>query len=65
MKDKFLDIMKSNTGYVAKQNDYMKDIQMKAKKLTYEFNNTAPDDTEGRKKILKKSEMSVTLSLLK
>ena len=54
MKDKFLDIMKSNTGYVAKQNDYMKDIQMKAKKLTYEFNNTAPDDTEGRKKILKK-----------
>lgn len=53
MKNEFLNIMKSNTGYVAKYNDYTRDIQIKSKRLIYEYNNTAPDDEESRGKILK------------
>ena len=54
MKDKFLDIMKSNVGYVAEHNDYTREIQMKAKRLTYKYNKTEPDDEENRRNILKK-----------
>ena len=53
MRDEFLNIMKSNTAYIAKYNEYTKDIQMKAKKLIYEFNSTAPDEGERRTEILK------------
>ncbi len=54
MRDKFLEIMKTDTAYFAKHKDYTKEIQMRAKKLIYEFNRTAPDDEEDRKNILKK-----------
>lgn len=52
MKNEFLNLMQRDIGYIAKYNDYTKDIQMKAKKLIYDFNNTAPDDDAGRKDIL-------------
>ena len=53
MRDEILKIMKSNTANNAKYNEYTKDIQMKAKKLIYEFNSTAPDEGERRTEILK------------
>lgn len=51
--EKFLGIMTSDKGYFAKQTDYMKGIQMKARKLTYELNRTSPEEEELRKNILK------------
>ncbi len=53
MKDEFLKLMKCDIGYVAKYNDYTKDIQLRAKKLVYEFNNSAPDDEDKRASLLK------------
>lgn len=54
MKNEFLNVMKSNVGYVAKYNDYTREIQMRARRLTYEYNKTEPDDEENRRNILKK-----------
>ena len=51
--DEFIKLMQSDSAYVVKHNKYMKEIQMRAKKLVYEFNNTAPDEEERRKKLLK------------
>lgn len=48
MEEEFLDLMQRDTGYVARYNEYTKDIQMRAKKLVHKFNNTAPDE-EGRR----------------
>lgn len=53
MQNDFLNIMKNDVGYIAKYQEYTKEIQMKAKKLLYSYNNTAPDDTQTRTNILK------------
>ena len=53
MKEDFLKLMQENTGYIAKYNDYTKDIQLRAKKLVYEFNTSAPDEAEKRMTLLK------------
>jgi len=51
--DKFNKIMKSDEAYVAQYDERTKEIQMRAKKLVYRFNNTEPDMEVERKNILK------------
>ena len=53
MEYEFLDVMRQNVAYVAKYKEETKEIQMRAKRFTYEYNHTAPEDEEGRKNILK------------
>ena len=44
--------MKSNESYAAKYDERAKEIQMRAKKLIYRYNNTEPDMEAERKAIL-------------
>jgi len=53
MKDEFLKLMQRDVGYVAKYNEYTKDIQMRAKKIVHEFNISSPDEEERRLSLLK------------
>lgn len=48
-----LKYIRSDVGYVAKYNEYTKDIQMRAKKLVHEFNISSPDEEERRTSLLK------------
>lgn len=49
----FLNIMQQDKGYVSRFDECTKDIQMRAKKLLHEYNNSAPDEDEKRKILLK------------
>ena len=53
MLDKFLETMKSGRGYIAKYDESMMDIEKKTKLLTYQYNNTSPEEGEKRKEILR------------
>lgn len=53
MLDKFLETMKSARGYVAKFDESMMEIEKKTKLLTYQYNNTSPEEGEKRKELLK------------
>lgn len=52
MIEKYLEKMKSNESYAAKYDERAKEIQMRAKKLIYRYNNTEPDMEAERKAIL-------------
>lgn len=53
IKDEFLTLMQSNCGYVAKLADYTKDIQLRTRRLLYQFNNCNPDEEEKSREVLK------------
>lgn len=53
LKEKFLEIMKQDRGYLAKYGDYTSELQLQNKKTIFEFNNTSPDETERRTSLLK------------
>ena len=52
-QEKFLKHMQSDNGYVAKYNEYTKDIQLRAKMLTFDLNNISPENEERKIEILK------------
>ena len=52
-KHQFLSIMTQDKPYITKHNDCSIDIQLKTKKLIYQYNNTPPDDMDKKKEILK------------
>ncbi|MBQ3061162.1 MAG: sugar O-acetyltransferase [Lachnospiraceae bacterium] len=51
--EQFLEIMKQDKGYIAKHDECMDISQIKAKKLIYQYNNTAPDEMDKRQGILR------------
>ena len=52
-KEQFLSIMTQDCGYITKFNECSIGIQQNTKRLIYKYNNTAPDEEELRKEILK------------
>ena len=64
MKESFLALMDSDTGYIAKYKEYQFEIQMRAKKLLHEYNNLAPDDEAKRTSILKELFQDDNLNVL-
>lgn len=51
--EQFLDIMKQDKGYIAKCDKCMNVAQVKAKELIWQYNNTAPNETDKRQSILR------------
>lgn len=52
-KDEVLKIMKGMDGYKSGYENFPSELSLKAKRLCYEYNKTAPDETEKRHEILK------------
>lgn len=50
----YLELMQQNSSYVTSNLDMPNELQIKAKKLCHEYNNTLPDETEKRIEILSK-----------
>lgn len=64
MLDRFLEVMKSDCAYAAKFDESTIEIQKRAKRLIYQFNNTAPDDEEKKKELLKELFQDDRLNIL-
>ena len=51
-EEEFYRIMTQDRGYIRKHSDCNMELQLKAKRLTYAYNNTSPDEVEKRREIL-------------
>ena len=53
-KDEFLRIMQEDRGYIARFEEFTRDMQKETEWLLYDFNQSSPEDVERRTQILKK-----------